>query len=161
MSDKEKTSPQSNNIIFSRSNSQNQGNTNLNNDDQRLAELGFEEGELEMFFDTYNISPDALIRKYLEIAQKPPYNLNWDTESVAASANDPIGKFEKHDIASYTLNSFYLPEMYKDQDQEITGGNRKTKRRGRKTRKTKRRKTLHRRRKTLHRRRKTLYRRRH
>jgi hypothetical protein len=152
MSDKKKTPPQSNNRIFSPSNSQNQGNTNLNNDDQRLAELGFEEGELEMFFDTYNISPDALIRKYLEIAQKPPYNLNWDTESVAASANKLIGVFNrygdeyvKHDIAEDTLNSFYHPEEY--QDQGIVGGIRKTKRRKirktkrRKIRKTKRRKT--------------------
>lgn len=165
MSDRKNTPPQSRNIISSRSNSQSQENTNLNNDDeQRLIELGFNDGELEMFFDRYNISPDALIRKYLEIAKKPPFNLNWDTESVAASANKRIGVFDrygdeyvKHDIAKLTLNTFYRPEMYKDQDQEITGGNRKTKRRGRKTRKTKRK--IRRTRKTK--RRKILYRKRH
>ena len=36
---------------------------------QLLQNLGFEEGELEMFFDSIHISVEEFIERYLEIAQ--------------------------------------------------------------------------------------------
>ena len=79
-----------------------------------LTSLGFDEGELEMFFqDHSDISKDALVRKYLEIAQEEPYLRNWDDEITAINAPFNIGIFKpngieytKRDIAQHTLYSF-------------------------------------------------------
>jgi hypothetical protein len=82
--------------------------------DNRLQLLGFEEGELEMFFDGNDISEYQLVRKYLDIAQHPPYNLNWDSEETAIRAPYTLGiyktngeEYTKHDIAQDTLTYFY------------------------------------------------------
>ena len=86
------------------------------NNQNILSSLGFEEGELEMFFDMSDgiVDENELIQKYLEIAQGNPYNLNWRTLQVAANANYDTGvrkpngtTYTKHDIANDTLNSFY------------------------------------------------------
>ena len=121
------------------------------NSADRLAALGFEEGELEMFLDTFDISTNTLIDTYLEIAQNPPYNLNWGTERTAAAANYDIGVFKrngveytKHDIVEDTLNYYY------DQNQDVAQGVHKkrrkirTRHRTKKLRKSKR-KTMRRR----------------
>lgn len=92
-----------------------------------LEALGFEEGELEMFFQTTNIPENQLVNRYLEIARNPPYNLNWGSVIVAARANYMTGVFKsngieytKHDIAEDALSSFY---------DELQGGLIKKKRR--------------------------------
>lgn len=109
------------------------------NNQDILSGLGFEEGELEMFFDIADgvADSDRLIQKYLDIARGSPYNLNWGTAEIAASADYDTGirkpngtPYTKHDIANDTLNSFYG---------EISGrgGRRSKKQRTRKNKKTK------------------------
>lgn len=108
-----------------------------------LKDLGFEEGELEMFFDVTNISNQQLINRYLNIAREPPYNLNWRTQQQAINANYNLGVFgrnrveyTKHDIASDTLNSFY------EEDNGLAQGIRKKKRKtGKNKRRTNKRRT--------------------
>jgi hypothetical protein len=80
---------------------------------QQLLNLGFEEDELEMFFDTYNLDNNEIIEKYLEIASSAPYNLNWHTvEDVEHADYDtniskPNGTtYTKHDIANDVLSYF-------------------------------------------------------
>jgi len=80
----------------------------------RLESLGFEEGELEMFFDMTSFTENQLIERYLEIAQNEPYNLNWGTAIRAIHANYMLGvykpngvEYTKHDIAQDTISSFY------------------------------------------------------
>jgi hypothetical protein len=111
----------------------------LNN---RLQALGFEEGELEMFFDMTNISEDELVRKYLDIAQHPPYNLNWGSEETAIRADYMLGvykrngvEYTKHDIVEDTFTYFY------DQAEGRAQGIRKKKRGTRKHRSSKRKQT--------------------
>jgi hypothetical protein len=86
------------------------------NNQNILSDLGFEEGELEMFFDIASgvINENDLIEKYLETAQNNPYNLNWSTTEIAARADYDTGvrkpngtTYTKHDIANDVLNSFY------------------------------------------------------
>lgn len=109
-----------------------------NNDTNILSRLGFEEGELEMFFDMTqgNISENQLIDKYLEIAQSEPYNLNWDNTQIAIDSDYDTGiqkpngtHYTKHDIANDVLNSFY---------QRQGGKKRKTRKSRRKSRKSRR-----------------------
>ena len=79
-----------------------------------LTSLGFEEDELEMFFEENPlITKDDLVRKYLEIAQEEPYLRNWDDKTTAADAPLNLGIFKpngieyrKRDIAQHTLGSF-------------------------------------------------------
>lgn len=104
------------------------------NQQNRLESLGFEEGELEMFFDITNISENQLVQRYLDIAQHPPYNLNWDSERVANNADYMLGvhkhngiEYTKHDIVEDTLTSFY------DEAQGLGQGVRKKKRGTRKS----------------------------
>jgi hypothetical protein len=85
-----------------------------NNHQNRLQALGFEEGELEMFFDMTNVTEDQLVHRYLEIAQNQPYNLNWGNETRAINANYMLGvykrngvEYTKHDIVEDTITSFY------------------------------------------------------
>lgn len=80
----------------------------------RLESLGFEEGELEMFFETTDFTENQLVDRYLEIAQNQPYNLNWGSERVAINADYMLGvykrngvEYTKHDIAQDVLTSFY------------------------------------------------------
>ena len=121
--------------------------------DNRLQLLGFEEGELEMFFDGNDISEDQLVRKYLDIAQHPPYNLNWDSEETAIRAPYTLGiyktngvEYTKHDIAQDTLTYFYdeAERRRREERRQAEGGRgaiRKKKRRTRKHRSSKRKQT--------------------
>lgn len=88
--------------------------TRTPNSQERLQELGFEEGELEMFFETTDFTEDQLVEKYLDIAQYSPYNLNWGTERTAINAPYRLNVFKpngveytKHDICEDTLTYFY------------------------------------------------------
>lgn len=73
----------------------------------RFSELGFEEGEWELFVDQFpNYDPDKLVKLYLKISRKPPYSTGWRTETAASRSNYD----KKHDIATDTLES-YSPEL--------------------------------------------------
>jgi hypothetical protein len=117
--------------------------------DNLLQALGFEEGELEMFFDSNIGSRDDLITRYLQIARSPPYNLQWQTSNDASDADYMLGVFKnngveytKHDIVEDVFNTFYHPE------QQQAGRKKKTrrstkKRTNKKKRSTRRRKYRH------------------
>jgi hypothetical protein len=120
-----------------------------NNTDNILNALGFEDGELEMFFDMNSDSDvsseqliQQLIQRYLEIAREEPFNLDWQSVQNAivspyqTSAIKPNGTpFTKHDIAKDVLDSF-------DDDMQQGGyKRRKSKTRTRKTKKSRTRKT--------------------
>ena len=81
-----------------------------------LTGLGFEEGELEMFFDMNQVSENELVEKYLQIARAAPYNLNWQTGDEACVAAYMLGviknngvEYTKHDIVEDVFDSFYHP----------------------------------------------------
>ena len=96
-----------------------------------LQNLGFEEDELEMFFhrDYFrHISVEELIERYLEIAQHPPYNLNWSTKEEAIEGAYNI----KRRIAETTLESYYHP----NNEAEGAGRSKKSHKKKRGTRKT-------------------------
>lgn len=127
-------------------------NPNDANTNNILSALGFEEGELEMFFDISEgvVDNNQLVQKYLEIAQAEPYNLNWDSEEIAANADYDTGvlkpngtTYTKHDIANDTLNSFY----------EIMSGGNVRRNKKYKTKKTRKNKKSKKSRKSRHRRR--------
>jgi hypothetical protein len=110
-----------------------------------LQDLGFEDGELEMFFnDNPDVSSEQLIQRYLEISREEPFNLDWESVENAILASYMTGAFKpngiqytKHDIAKVVLESFddIQEGGYKKRQRKI----RKTKRR--KTKKSKKRKT--------------------
>ena len=84
--------------------------------DDILQDLGFEEGEIEIFSEMAEDLVDSheLVQRYLEVAQAKPYNLNWTTVDAARNADydTDVEKrngipYNKHDIANDTLNSFY------------------------------------------------------
>jgi hypothetical protein len=85
-----------------------------NNTDNILHSLGFEDGELEMFFEmNSDVSSEQLIQRYLEISREEPFNLDWQNVQSAidspyqTSAIKPNGTpFTKHDIANDALDSF-------------------------------------------------------
>jgi len=88
-------------------------NNNNNQCEDLLPGLGFEEGELEMFFDTNQVSENELVERYLQIARAAPYNLNWQTGDDACVAEYMLGVFKnngveytKHDIVQDVFNSF-------------------------------------------------------
>lgn len=111
-----------------------------------LAELGFEEGELEMLFDTMGntIDENELFNRYLDIARQQPYNQTWQNIDNAISADyeldatKPNGRhYTKHDIVQDTLNSYY---------DDVTGGKRrKLKKSRRKHKKNNKKKYTHKR----------------
>ena len=81
--------------------------------DNLLQALGFEEGELEMFFDSNLGNRDDLITRYLEIARSAPYNLQWQTSDDASNADYMLGvlknngvEYTKHDIVKDVFDSF-------------------------------------------------------
>ena len=83
-----------------------------------LSGLGFEEGELEMFFDTYQATEDDLVDRYIDIARESPYNLNWQNSHDACVADYMLGVFKnngveytKHDIVDDVFDSFYNPQQ--------------------------------------------------
>ncbi len=78
-----------------------------------LTGLGFEEGELEMFFDMNQVSENELVERYLQISRSEPYNLNWQTGDDACIADNMLGVFKdngveytKHDIVEDVFDSF-------------------------------------------------------
>ena len=74
----------------------------------RFSELGFGEGDWEMFVHQFpNYDPDKLIKLYLKISRKPPYSTGWRTEAAASNSTEYD---KKHDIATDTLES-YSPEQ--------------------------------------------------
>ena len=107
-----------------------------------LNALGFEEGELEMFFEMHDyVSSEQLIQRYLEIAREEPFNLDWQSVQNAidspyqTSAIKPNGTpFTKHDIAKDVLDSL-------DDIQEGGYKRRKSRTRTRKSKKSRTRKS--------------------
>jgi hypothetical protein len=76
-----------------------------------LPSLGFEEEDLYVVPD---ITEDQLIRKYLDISRRPPYNLHWNSVESAISSPEMLGvykqngvEYRKHDIVQDTINYFY------------------------------------------------------
>ena len=81
-----------------------------------LPGLGFEEGELEMFFDMNQVSENELVERYLQMARAAPYNLNWQTGDDACVAAYMLGviknngvEYTKHYIVEDVFDSFYHP----------------------------------------------------
>lgn len=120
----------------------------IDNNDNTLQALGFEDGELEMFFyENPNVSSDQLIQRYLEISREDPFNLGWqsvqnaiDSPSQTSALKSNGTKFTKHDIAKDVLDSF--DDMQHGGYKRSLRKPRKIKRRKtRKTKKTKRRRT--------------------
>ena len=74
----------------------------------RFSELGFGEGDWEMFVLKVGMyDPDKLVKLYLNISRKPPYSTGWRTEAAASNSTEYD---KKHDIATDTLES-YSPEQ--------------------------------------------------
>ena len=89
----------------------------------RFRKLGFDEGEWEMFiYEFPNYNPDNLVKRYLEIARKDPYNVDWNTEQDILDANADTDF--KHDITNDVLNSYYYPS---DNNSNTMGGKFKSK----------------------------------
>ncbi len=114
--------------------------------DNLLQDLGFEEGELEMFFDSNIGSHNDLITRYLQIARSGPYNLNWQTSDDASNADYMLGvrknngvEYTKHDIVEDVFYSFYHPEQQQ-------GGRKKKTRRSTKKRTNKKKRSTRRKR---------------
>ena len=113
-----------------------------NNTDNILHSLGFEDGELEMFFEmNSDVSSEQLIQRYLEISREEPFNLDWQSVQSAidspyqTSAIKPNGTpFTKHDIAKDVLDSL-------DDIQEGGYKRRKSRTRTRKSKKSRTRKS--------------------
>jgi hypothetical protein len=115
----------------------------IDNANNTLQELGFEDGELEMFFyENPDVSSEQLEQIYLDISRREPFNLDWESVENAILAPYMTGAFKpngtqftKNDIAKAVLASF---------DDDIQdGGYKKRKRNPKKTKtktKTKRRK---------------------
>ena len=89
-----------------------------------------------MFFDIAYFTGEQVVERYLEIAQEPPFNLNWGTKERAMEANNLLGIFgtngvelTKHDIVSVTLRSFYdeLDRRHSDRGSGGRVGKQKTK----------------------------------
>jgi len=113
--------------------------------DDLLPGLGFEEGELEMFFDMNQVSENELVERYLQIARSAPYNLNWQTGDDACVAEYMLGvlknngvEYTKHDIVEDVFDSFYHPEQQQ-------GGRKKKTRRSTKKRTNKKKRSTRRR----------------
>ena len=87
-----------------------------------LEGLGFEEDELEMFFELNQVSENELVEKYLQTARSAPYNLNWQTGDDACVADNMLGifkdngvEFTKRDIVKDVFESFYHPPQVNQQ----------------------------------------------
>jgi hypothetical protein len=111
--------------------------------DDLLSGLGFEEGELEMFFDMNQVSENELVERYLQMARSAPYNLNWQTGDDACVAAYMLGviknngvEYTKHDIVEDVFDSFYHP---------VQGGRKKKSKRSTKKRVNKKKRSTRRR----------------
>ena len=133
--------PNNNNLIIQNEGAYQQPH---NQCDDLLPGLGFEEGELEMFFDMNQVSENELVERYLQMARSAPYNLNWQTGDDACVAAYMLGvlknngvEYTKHDIVEDVFDSYYHPEQ---------GGRKKKSKRSTKKRKNKKKRTTRRRR---------------
>ena len=113
-----------------------------------LPGLGFEEGELEMFFELNQVSENELVERYLQMARSAPYNLNWQTGDDACVAAYMLGvlknngvEYTKHDIVEDVFDSFYHPQAA-----PVQGGRKKKSKRSTKKRVNKKKRTTRRRR---------------
>ena len=120
---------------------------NRNRCENLLEGLGFEEDELEMFFDLNQVSENELVERYLQTARSAPYNLNWQTGDDACVADNMLGifkdngvEFTKRDIVKDVFYSFYHPEEANPQQ----AGRRKKSRRSTKKRINKRKRSTRR-----------------
>ena len=134
--------PNNNNLVIQNEDAYQQPH---NQCEDLLPGLGFEEGELEMFFDMMNqVSENELVEKYLQIARAAPYNLNWQTGDEACVAAYMLGvlknngvEYTKHDIVQDVFNSF---------SEQQQGGRKKKSKRSTKKRVNKKKRTTRRRR---------------
>jgi hypothetical protein len=111
-----------------------------------LPGLGFEEGELEMFFDMNQVNQNELVERYLQIARAAPYNLNWQTGDDACLAEYMLGvlknngvEYTKHDIVKDVFDSF------SQQEAAVQGGRKKKSKRSTKKRVNKKKRSTRRR----------------
>jgi hypothetical protein len=111
-----------------------------------LPGLGFEEGELEMFFDMNQVNQNELVERYLQIARVAPYNLNWQTGDDACLAEYMLGvlknngvEYTKHDIVKDVFDSF------SQQEAAVQGGRKKKSKRSTKKRVNKKKRSTRRR----------------
>ena len=133
--------PNNNNLVIQNEDAYQQPH---NQCEDLLPGLGFEEGELEMFFDMMNqVSENELVEKYLQIARSAPYNLNWQTGDDACVAEYMLGvlknngvEYTKHDIVEDVFDSFYHP---------VQGGRKKKTKRSTKKRVNKKKRSTRRR----------------
>jgi hypothetical protein len=114
-----------------------------------LPELGFEEGEIDIF-EEYQESENDIVERYLQIARSPPYNLDWQTSHDACLADDALGVFKphggeytKHDIAKDAFNLF--SQQLFPQEAPVQGGRKKKSKRSTKKRVNKRKRSTRRR----------------
>jgi hypothetical protein len=114
--------------------------------DDLLPGLGFEEGELEMFFDMNQVNQNELVERYLQIARVAPYNLNWQTGDDACLAEYMLGvlknngvEYTKHDIVKDVFDSF------SQQEAAVQGGRKKKSKRSTKKRVNKKKRSTRRR----------------
>ena len=136
--------PNNNNLVIQNEDAYQQPH---NQCEDLLPGLGFEEGELEMFFDMMNqVSENELVEKYLQIARSAPYNLNWQTGDDACVAAYMLGviknngvEYTKHDIVEDVFDSFYHPQAA-----PLQGGRKKKSKRSTKKRKNKKKRTTRR-----------------
>ena len=127
----------------------------------RLQDLGFGEGDWEMFVEQFPIyDPDKLVKLYLQISRKPPYSTGWRTEAAAfrstydkkhAIARDTMESYSPELIVTDSTDSNVMDDDYHDDEWPVpaAGGKRRiTRRRTKRSRKSRRRKTKKRTRRT-------------
>jgi hypothetical protein len=125
---------------------------------QRFQDLGFEEGEWEMFVSDFpNYDPDQLVQQYLEISRASPFNTSWNNEQDAVNADYRItDRLTKHDIAKDVLDLYWYPSEEIDSNSmamEVEGGKRKRRNKTKKSRKSRKSKKSRKSRKNTRRRR--------
>ena len=82
------------------------------NEQSRLGALGFEDGELEMFFEMNpTVTEDDLIRKYLEVASSYFSNIQ---QAIDAPYQIPETNLTKHDLAKKTMYYIENPSRQPD-----------------------------------------------
>lgn len=82
------------------------------NEQSRLEALGFEEGELEMFYEMNpTVTEDDLIRKYLEVASSYFSNIQ---QAIDAPYQIPETNLTKHDLAKKTMYYIENPSRQPD-----------------------------------------------
>lgn len=145
-------SPNHNSRLFRRRSSSIQSHVSSVQSDT-LTDMGFDDSEIELLLDNEyfpGLTDEALIEKYLEIAQNEPFNLNWDSVEDAINSDYYLGvhnsngrEFTKHDIAKDVFNYFSQGQdsqsRSRSMSQGLAQGIRKKKKRTKKHRSHKRR----------------------